>query len=198
LSKLNFIFLKKKLNLLVSKITMKKISYNILFCFLISLCYSQENLNAFDIARKGTVDQAKEILKTNPKAFNNLNDDGYSPLVLASYRGNNEVAKFLIEIGSDINGNSKMGTPLMAAIFKGNNEIAKLLIEKKAIIHTEDANGTTALIYATNFKNYEIVHLLILAGADYTKKDSRGSSALDYAIVLDDDKLIETLKNKKI
>lgn len=177
---------------------MKKIIYHIALILLINFSYSQEKLNVFDVARKGSVEQAKEILKANPNAFNTVNDDGYSPLVLACYRANNEVAKLLIENGSDINGTSKMGTPLMASVFKGNNEIAKFLIDNKADIHTEDANGTSALIYATNFKNYEIVQHLISAGADYSKKDKRGSSALDYAILMDDDKLIETLKNKKI
>ena len=167
-------------------------------CLLFRLSFSQEKLNIFDIGRKGTVAQAKEILKTNATAFNVVNDEGYSPLVLACYRGNNEVAKYLIKNGSDINGNSKMGTPLMACIVKGNTEIAKLLIEKKADVNSTDANGTTALIYATNFKNYEIVSLLIKADADYNKKDNRGNSALDYAILLNDDKLIETLKNKKL
>ena len=177
---------------------MKKLVFVTCLGLISILTFSQEKLNVFDIARKGTLEQAKESFAQNPKAFNIVNDDGYSPLTLACYRANNEVAKFLIENGSDINGISKMGTPLMAAIFKGNNEIAKMLIAKKASIEIADANGTTALIYATNFKNYEIAHLLILAGADCNKKDSRGSSALDYAIVMDDDKLIETLKNKKI
>ncbi|WP_395052932.1 ankyrin repeat domain-containing protein [Flavobacterium sp.] len=176
---------------------MKRI-FTLFVCLLFSLGFSQEKLNVFDIGRKGTVEQAKEILKTNIKAFNVVNDEGYSPLVLACYRGNNEVAKFLIENGSDINGNSKMGTPLMASIVKGNNEIAKLLIENKADVNSTDANGTTALIYATNFKNYEIVSLLIKADADYNKEDNRGNSALEYAILLNDDKLIETLKNKKL
>jgi uncharacterized protein len=176
---------------------MKKI-FTFFVCLLFSLSFSQENLNVFDIGRKGTVKQAKEILKNNIKAFNVINDEGYSPLVLACYRGNNEVAKFLIQNGSDINGNSKMGTPLMACIVKGNNEIAKLLIENKADVNSTDANGTTALIYATNFKNYEIVSLLIKADADYNKEDNRGNSALEYAILLNDDKLIETLKNKKL
>jgi hypothetical protein len=177
---------------------MKKLIFIICLSLISTLAFAQEKLNVFDVARKGTLEQAKELYKLDPKAFFITNDDGYSPLTLACYRGNNEVAKYMIENGCDINGFSKMGTPLMAAIFKGNNEIAKMLIAKKASIEIADANGTTALIYATNFKNYEIVHLLILAGADYNKKDSRGSSALDYAIVMDDDKLIETLKNKKI
>ncbi|MFN7676501.1 ankyrin repeat domain-containing protein [Flavobacterium sp.] len=173
----------------------------IMFLFLLlmfNVTLAQDEAAVFDIARKGTVEQAKAILKANPNAFNTINADGYSPLILACYRGNNEVAKLLIENGSDINGNSKMGTPLMACVVKGNNEIAKFLIEKKADIHLADTNGTTPIIYATNFKNYEVVSLLIKAGADYTKKDNRGNSALDYAILLDDDKLIETLKNKKL
>jgi len=173
----------------------------IMFLFLLlmfNVTLAQEEAVVFDIARKGTVEQAKAILKANPNAFNTINADGYSPLILACYRGNNEVAKLLIENGSDINGNSKMGTPLMASIVKGNTEIAKFLIEKKADIHLADTNGTTPIIYAINFKNYEVVSLLIKVGADYTKKDNRGNSALDYAILLDDDKLIETLKNKKL
>ncbi len=185
------------LDLLFKKF-MKKIIFLVLFQLVFNFSLAQEKLNVFDIGRKGTVEQAKEILKLNPKAFNIVNEEGYSPLVLACYRGNNEVAKFLIENGSDINGISKMGTPLMASIVKGNNEIAKLLIEIKADVNSTDANGTTALIYATNFKNYEIVSLLIKADADYNKEDNRGNSALEYAILLNDDKLIETLKNKKL
>lgn len=177
---------------------MGKLLFILVFLGTTSLAYSQETLNVFDIARKGTVEQAKTILKENPNAFNVVNDDGFSPLVLACYRGNNEVAKIVVASGSDIDRNSKMGTALMAAIVKGNNEIAKLLIEKKANVHSSDGNGTTALLYAVQFKNYEIASLLIKANADYNVKDNRGNSALDYAILANDDKLIEILKNKKL
>lgn len=171
-----------------------------LLIFLLLICikfsYSQEKLNVFDVARKGTVEQAKEYLNVNPNAFNVVNDDGYSPLTLACYRGNNDVAKLLIENKSDINGISKMGTPLMASIFKGNNEISKILIEKKAHLDVADPNGTTALIYAINSRNYEIVSALVKANANLELIDNQNKSALDYAILLDDDKLIELLKNK--
>lgn len=176
---------------------MKKVLV-LFFLIVAQLTFGQESLDVFDIGRKGTVEQAKEILKTNPKAFNVVNDSGFSPLVLATYRGNNEVAKLLITSGSDINGNTKMGTPLMAAIVKGNDEIAKLLIANRADVNAADPNGTTALLYAVQFKNYEITSLLIKADADYNRKDNRGNSALDYAILADDDKLIEILKNKKL
>ena len=161
-----------------------------------SFANAQENLDVFDVGRKGTLEQAKEKLKENPNFFNVVNDEGYSPLLLACYRGNNEVAKLLIDNGSDINGKSKFGTPLMACIVKRNNEIAKLLIEKKADLNFADLSGMSALIYAINFKNYEIVSLLVKAGVNVDFKDAKNKSALDYAILLDDDLLIELLKNK--
>lgn len=176
---------------------MKKVILSLLFIQISILCYCQETTTVFDIARKGTLEQAKDKLKENPNAFNVVNEEGYSPLLIACYRANNEIAKWLIEKGSDIDAKSALGTPLMAAIVKNNNEIAKLLIEKKADVNFADKNGTTALLYATIFKNYEIVSLLINANADYTVKDNRGNSALDYAILSNDDKLIEILKNKK-
>lgn len=175
---------------------MKKRLLTLIFIVTTNLSFGQASLDIFDIARKGTVEQVKEVLKTNPKAFNVVNNDGYSPLVLACYRGNNEVAKLLIASGSDINGTSKMGTPLMAAIVKGNNEIAKILIDKKADLNFADLSGMTALIYSVNFKNYEMVSALVKANVAIDFKDSKQKTALDYAILMDDDLLIELLKNK--
>lgn len=171
--------------------------HSVFFLFFIcNFILAQEKLDAFEIARKGTLIQAMEMITTNPKAFNILNTEGYSPLILACYYRNNEVAKFLINNGSDINQKSSMGTPLMAAVVKGNIEIVNELLNKKAAINSIDSNGTSALLYATMFKNYEIVKLLIKANANPYLKDNRGNSAIDYAILANDDKLIETLKNK--
>lgn len=175
---------------------MKKLALLCICILGFNFSHGQTSPDVFDIARKGTVEQAKGKLKENPNSFNVVNDEGYSPLLLACYRGNNEVAKFLIESGSDINGKSKFGTPLMACIVKANNEIAKILIEKKADVNFADGNGTTALIYATNFKNYEIVSALVKAKANVDQKDNKNNSALDYAILANDDKLIQLLKTK--
>lgn len=175
---------------------MKRTLLILVVIFDLNLSFSQEVINVFDIGRKGTVEQVKEKLKEDPKAFNVVNDEGYSPLLLACYRGNNEVAKLLIETGSDINGKSRFGTPLMACVVKGNTEIAKILIAKKADLNFADGNGTTALMYAGNFKNYELVTALVKANADVNLKDSKNKTALDYAIMANDDKLIELLKTK--
>ena len=158
--------------------------------------FAQGEKTVFDIARTGTLEQISSLFKQNPKIVDAVNEAGYSPLILACYRGNTEVAKFLINNGADLNYNTSMGTPLMAAVVKNNTEIVNLLVNKNVNVEQKDANGTTALIYASMFKNYEIAKMLIKAKANYETKDNRGNSALDYAILADDDKLIQILKTK--
>lgn len=173
---------------------MKKISFLLLFFCGFFHCFAQENLDVFDIARKGTIEQAKEKLKNNPNAFNVVNGEGYSPLLLASYRANNEVAKLLIESGSDINQKSNMGTPLMAAIVKGNNEIAKLLIQRSADVNATDSNGTSALIYSVQFQNIVTLKLLLENKVNKTHKDNEGKTAFEHAVFSGNEEIINLLK----
>lgn len=172
---------------------MKQIFLTFIFLTLSNLSSAQEKLDVFDIARKGTLSEARASVKQNPKAFNVVNQEGYSPLILACYRNNIEVAKFIIENGGDINGNSNMGTPLMAAIVKGNNEIAKILIDKKADVNLADANGTTALIYAVQFQNMKILKLLLENKADKAHKSKEGKTAFEYAVFAGNDEIINLL-----
>lgn len=166
------------------------------FIFFISTLNVLSQNDVFNIARSGTVEDLKTVMKSNPDIINTTNADGYSPLILACYRGNLEVAEFLIKNIKDINYTTPMGTALMAATVKKETQLVQLLLENKANPNITDANGTTALIYATIFKSYDIAQLLIKYNGDNAHKDSRGNSAVDYAILADDDKLIQILKTK--
>lgn len=160
-----------------------------LFC---QMAFSQQDI--FDVARKGTVAEMKTAIQGNPKAVNSVNKEGYSLITLATYKGNNEVAKFLIDNGADINGTSQYGTPLMAAVVKGNAEIAKVLLDHNADTSIADQGGNTALIYSVLFKRYDIAEMLVNAKASIDKKDIRGNSAVDYAKMNNDEKLVQLLK----
>ena len=154
----------------------------------------QEVIDVFEVARKGTVRQAEAIVKANPKAFNVINENGFSPLILACYRGNNEVAKFIISQGADINAKSDMGSALMACIVKGNNEIAQFLIANKVDLNLVDNQGTTALMYAVQFKNTAIIKLLLANNANKDLKDNKGKTAFEYAVFSNDEAIINLLK----
>ncbi len=166
----------------------------ILIIFTPTFVVSQQVTDVFEIARKGTISQAEAVVKTYPKAFNAVNENGFSPLILACYRGNNEVAKFIINQGVDINVKSDMGSALMACIVKGNNEIAQFLIAKKADLNITDNQGTTALMYAVQFKNIEIIKLLLANHANKDSKDNKGKTAFEYAVFSADEAIINLLK----
>jgi ankyrin repeat protein len=164
----------------------------IFFLLLFQVGFSQQNI--FDIARKGTVEELKTAMKQNPDIINSVNADGYSPLILASYKGNVAVAHILIKNVKDINGSSPMGTPLMAAVVKGNKEILQALLENNADPNLTDANGTTALIYAVQFKNGDMIKLLLNYKADKSKIDNKGKTAFEYAVFSDNEEIINLLK----
>ena len=171
-----------------------KLFFSILVISMPTLSVGQQVMDVFEVARKGTISQAEAIVKTNPKAFNVINENGFSPLILACYRGNNEVAKFIIKQGADINAKSDMGSALMACIVKGNNEIAQFLIANKADLNLVDNQGTTALMYAVQFKNTAIIKLLLANNANKELKDNKGKTAFEYAVFSNDEAIINLLK----
>lgn len=165
----------------------------LLFGIVLFSNWANAQQDVFEIARNVSVEALQKLLQEKHDGINSVNKEGYSLLTLATYKGNNEVAAYLIKEGADVNGKSNYGTPLMAAVVQGNVEIAKLLLENNADTNIPDATGNTALIYAVIFKKYEIAELLVKAKADINKRDIRGNSALDYAKITGDDKLIQIL-----
>lgn len=167
-----------------------------LFCVFTYTIHAQHSI--FDIARKGSLSEAIELVSKYPDTINRKNDAGYSPLILACYNGNIEVASYLIENMKDINGSSSYGTPLMAAVVKNEIELVKLLLKKGADPNIKDTNGTTALIYATMFQYNEIVKILCKEATIVVEhKDNKGFTALDYANKIRNEELILIIKQKR-
>ena len=166
----------------------------LIFLFVnISIVNSQNNI--FNICRDGSVAEITKLYQSNPSSINKINSQGFSPLILACYHGNTPIVSFLIDKVDNINGTSNYGTPLMAAVVKGNLPITKLLLANKAETNTADSNGTTALHYATLFKQTKIAKLLVEAGANYKLKDGNDKSAYDYALINNNQELLTLFKN---
>ena len=157
--------------------------------------FSLAQTDVFDCARTGTAEEMDVFYTTNPKIVDSLNNRGSSPLTLAAYYNNLEVANYLINKVDNINGNSKDGTPLMAAVVKGHVEIAKALIDAGADPNLTDANGATALHYAVMFNNQELATILMDADASAFMKNNVGQSPLDFA-KMHNDKTLNTILNK--
>ncbi len=156
-------------------------------------CYSQNKQDVFQVAKSGALGSAKELIAENENAFRVTDNRGFSPLILAAYSGNNEVATFIMPY-SDVNLLTTMGTALMASVVKGNVELTRHLLQNKVNTDLADANGTTALMYAVQFKNKEMVELLIKHNADKSLIDRKGRTAFEMAVMNSDELIINLLK----
>nr|WP_322623280.1 ankyrin repeat domain-containing protein [uncultured Flavobacterium sp.] len=154
----------------------KKLTWLLLWCPLIH--YGQA---AFDIARKGTVAEIEKIYSTDKASVNAVDSNGNSMLILACYRGNTEVAKYIASKTSDINYKNKQGTALMAAVMNGDAALVSYLLQKGAKPDIAEESGKTALIYAVSFGKTACAKALVSGGANKNIKDNEGKTALDYA-----------------
>ena len=106
------------------------------------------------------------LLITAGADVNKADEEGETPLVVASRLGHTETVKLLIEKGADVNRADEDGsTPLLLAAYPGRTEIVKLLIAAGADVNKAAWNGGTPLHLASYNGHTEIVELLKQAGA---------------------------------
>jgi hypothetical protein len=141
---------------------------------------SLERLDGLYLALRDDSLKAAQALVDWPKTnvdTRTLQDE--SPLMMASLRGHEEIARQLIARGADVN---KTGwTPLHYAATNGHVQIMQMLLDQSAYIDAESPNGTTPLMMAAMYGTPAAVKLLIDEGADPTLKNQLGLTALDFA-----------------
>jgi len=165
----------------------------LILLFVAANLYSQEN-TFFDIARKGNVEDANKWFSENPNCINEINQQGFSSLILACYNGNIDMVVFLIKNNANLNYLSPEGTALMAAIVKGNFKMTEFLLQNGANPNLTNEAGISSLMYAVQFKNIPIIKLLLQYNVNKMLLDIEGKSAFEYAIFTRNDEIINLLK----
>ncbi|CAG4999495.1 hypothetical protein DYBT9275_02241 [Dyadobacter sp. CECT 9275] len=125
-----------------------------------------------------------EQLIQNGADVDELDSNHDAPLVIAAYKGYNQIVKLLLEAGADVRAvdPGMKATALHAAAYAGRTEAARLLIEYHIDINKQGPyNGYTALHDAIWQDNVEIVKLLLAANADLHLLSNDGKSPLDFA-----------------
>ena len=173
----------------------KKLFFLLLFAIPFSLQSQIKKRDIFDIAKSGTVSEMIELIKIKQDTINSVNKMGFNPLILACYKDNAEVAKYLIPRVKELNYNSTNGTALSAVVVKGNNQLLEILLTNKANPNIGDSNGITPLIYAIQFKNKPMIVLLLKYNADKNLGDNTGKKPFEYAVLTEDNAIINLLKN---
>lgn len=125
-------------------------------------------------------DRATVVLFLNSGLDVNTSDErGWTPLMISSFNGNEEIAELLIRSGADVHAKDKAGYgPMHWAAFNGYYKVIKLLLEKNADPNAQSNFGWTPLMQAATRGHLIAAGQLIAGGADVNLASKDGWTAL--------------------
>jgi ankyrin repeat protein len=132
--------------------------------------------------RAGHSDVAVLLLDKGAHAY--VQDDQWTPLMLASFLGDEGTVKTAITPRPDINAKNERGTTaLMYAAIGGHAAVARQLIDSGASVDAQDIGGHTALMFAANNGRKDVVDVLVAHHADAKLANRAGATASSLAAV---------------
>ena len=117
---------------------------------------------------------------------------GWTPLMVASFNGNEHIAELLLQRGANAFAADGAGyTPLHWAAFNGFSRVTRILLAKHVPVDVGNRYGWTPLLQAAARGHVEVVKLLLDHGAEVNRSDNEGWAPLHKAVV---NKHIEVVK----
>lgn len=124
-------------------------------------------------------------------------ENGNSPLMLASLFGNAEAVRLLLSRRADANfKNYKDQTALMLACENGYEPIVEMLLNYSAKIEIEGRNRCTALTYAASGGHIRVMETLISRGAQVNEKTFEVATDPSVRRILENHCVLYDLKQK--
>lgn len=155
-------------------------------------------------AEAGDLNEVKRLLASGA-AIDGTADSYFknnTPLMWAIIHEQTIIAKYLVDQGANVNKPNYSGqTSLNAAIIMDDADMVGYLLDHGARLDCKDNDGFTLLYYAimraSNY-NYEggfaVLKCLVERGADVNLPGHKGHTPLWYAIVLDEPKIAQYLR----
>ena len=142
-------------------------------------------LDVFDAAAVGRTRGLGELLDGEGELVTSWSPDGFTALHLASFFGQEDAAKLLLERGAEVNLVARNATihvtPLHSAAARSHAGIVKLLLDHGADPNAAQDGGFTPLHSAAQNDDRESVEALLEAGADPSLANDDGKLPADLA-----------------
>jgi ankyrin repeat protein len=165
--------------------------------FLLSKYYRQEQVAAYLLSRNPSLDifnlavagRTAEVLREldrDPALLETHSSDGWTPLHLAVFFAQPQLAAALIERGANIESrstNAMKNTPLHAAAAGGSTQLVDLLLKHGADVNARQEGGWTALHSAAQSGNRAMVESLLAHDAKVDARAANNQSPLDLALL---------------
>lgn len=144
----------------------------------------------FDAARLGRDDMVPALLQAGAQ-IEGEDARGHTPLVIASYNGQESTTALLLSLGAlpDGSPDAPGSSALMGVAFKGHAALVKRLLAAGADPNRTNRAGQTALMMAALSDRREVIALLLERGAAPALRDATGASAADVAAAQGNDEL---------
>jgi uncharacterized protein len=113
---------------------------------------------------------------------NTRDERGWTPLMISSFNGNEEIAQLLIQSGASVSIKDTAGYgPMHWAAFNGYANVVKLLIVKQADVNAQSQHGWTPLLQGATRGHLAACSALLAGGADVNLASNDGWTPLHKA-----------------
>ena len=143
-----------------------------------------DELDVWEAATLGDTGRLRELLDGDPDLVSAWSSDKGTPLHFASFFGQPEAARLLLERGADVHAVSPTFgdvTPLHSAAAAPSREIVVALLAAGADPNARQSGGFTALQAAAMNGDAEMARALLDAGADPAAATDDGRTARTFA-----------------
>ena len=141
-------------------------------------CTSQDFLKAADANNR----KAVGLYLSAGFPVDIADERGWTPLMISSFNGNEEIAQLLIQSGANVNVQDTAGYgPIHWAAFNGYANVIKLLVVKSADVNAQSQHGWTPLLQAATRGQLAACSALLASGANVNLASRDGWTPLHKA-----------------